>query len=706
MDFVGKISNLTDKEITGQVELQLVNPETNTPVDGWFMNMFPNQYFTAAAGESVPVSFSIEIPFNYSKPVTYRMIARSDSLSDGEQSMLPVISNRILITESLPLPIRGSGEKQFSFDKLLKSDSSQTLKHHALTVEFTANPAWLAIQSLPYLKETSCECSDQIFNRYYANALASKIARSVPRFQQMIQKWNLSDTSALLSQLEKNQELKSILLQETPWVLEAKTETEQRRNLVILFDLVRLQSELSGSLTRLKEMQKDNGAFVWMKGGYDDLYMTQLIAISIGRLIKLDAVPEQDRAELKSIAQKAMAYLDQRLVQDYEQSKKSGNKNPGIGYTQIQYLYMRSFFVDEAVRGDVFAAYNYFRNLSKRNWISQNRYMQGMIALSLFRTGDRQAATAILRSLKDNAINSEELGMYWKDFRPGYWWYQAPVEMQALMVEAFYEITNDSKSVDDLNTWLLKNKQTTGWSGSRATADACYALLLSGPNWTESTPQVRVQLGIRNFPGSGIQPEEGTGYFKERIDGDKVKPEMGAVQVFVKQDEKSVSARPAWGAVHWQYFEDLNNVKSAETPLKLKKALFVAENTDKGPVLKPIVDGDFIKVGDKLVVRIELRLDREMEYVHMKDLRAAALEPLNVISAYKWQGGMGYYESTRDASTSFFFDYLRKGTYVFEYSLFATHSGSFTNGITTIESMYAPEFRSHSESVKLNIEAR
>lgn len=177
---------------------------------------------------------------------------------------------------------------------------------------------------------------------------------------------------------------------------------------------------------------------------------------------------------------------------------------------------------------------------------------------------------------------------------------------------------------------------------------------------------------------------------------------MGNISVTVSSPNSNVSA--SWGGVYWQYFEDLDKITPAATPLKLSKKLFIEKNTDRGPVLTPVNDGSVIKVGDKIKVRVELRVDRDMEYVHMKDMRASALEPVNVLSQYKWQGGLGYYESTRDASTNFFFSYLRKGTYVFEYTLFATHAGNFSNGITTIQCMYAPEFTSHSEGVRINVE--
>ena len=292
--------------------------------------------------------------------------------------------------------------------------------------------------------------------------------------------------------------------------------------------------------------------------------------------------------------------------------------------------------------------------------------------------------------------------MYWKDqTNYGWFWYHAPIETQALMIETFAEITRDTATVDDLRTWLLKNKQTNNWKTTKATADAVYALLMTGTNLISVDPRVEVRLG-QAAVNNNSSSQAGTGYFKKTIEGPFVRPEMGNITVNVTNT--ATTTQTSWGAVYWQYFEDLDKITNAATPLKLDKKLFVETNTDRGPVLTPIKEGATLKVGDKIKVRVELRVDRDMEYVHMKDMRASTMEPVNVLSSYKWQGGLGYYETTRDASTNFFFSYLRKGTYVFEYQLFVTNKGNFSNGITTIQSLYAPEFSAHSEGVRVSVE--
>jgi hypothetical protein len=735
MEFSAKVVNLTDKEVTGTATLELIDAATNAPIDGWFKNIFPTQYFTVAAGQSSAVKFPMEIPFNFNSAILYRIVAKTSEASDGEEMAIPVLTNRMLVTESMPLNVRGTNSKSFKFEKLLNSGSSTTLSNHAVTVEYTSNPAWYAVQALPYLMEYPYECAEQTFNRYYANTLASFVSNSNPKIKAVFEKWKApspsekagDEVAALMSNLQKNEELKSALLQETPWVLEAQNEAQQKKNIALLFDMVKMSAAQENAFNKLKEMQLENGGFTWFKGGRDDRYMTQYIITGIGHLRKLKALNGSNYENVKSIVDKGVTYLDKKIKQDYDDliKYKAKLKENNTGFEQIQYLYMRSFFSEIKIAASSQKAVEYYTGQIKKYWLQNSKYMQGMIALTLHRGKDATTPKAIIKSLKENAIYKEEMGMYWKDWANGggYYWHQAPIESQAMMIEAFSDIDGNVTTVDDLKTWLLKQKQTQNWKTTKATAEACYALLLGGSNWLAEEKIVTITLGGKSLQeianisatpspvGEGRgEVEAGTGYFKKRIDGEKVKAEMGNINITVVNSSRlssppfGVPVSSSWGSVYWQYFEDLDKITSAETPLKLTKKLFKEVNTDKGPSLVAIKDGDELKVGDKVKVRIELKVDRDMEYVHMKDMRAACMEPTNVISEYKWQGGLGYYESTKDASTNFFFSWLNRGSYVFEYPMFVTHTGNFSNGITTIQCMYAPEFSSHSEGIRVNVE--
>ena len=717
INFSAKIVNLGDSGVTGAVQLELIDAATGKPVDGWFKNLSPLKVFAIPAGQSVAVNFLMEVPFNYNSALTYRIKAitnanaRGEIFSDGEEMALPVLTNRMLVTESLPLNMRNQNSKAFKFEKLLASGNSASISNHALTIEYTSNPAWYAVQALPYLMEYPYECAEQTFNRYYANALAAHISNSIPKIKNVFEKWKNADTAALLSNLQKNEELKSALLQETPWVLDAQNENQQKKNIALLFDMVRMGNEQDKAINKLQEMQASNGGFVWFTGGPDDRYITQYIITGIGHLRKLNALSDDGYNKIKGMVDKAIPYLDGKIKADYDDliRYKIKLKDDNLSSTAIQYLYMRSFFSEYKINDASLKAYNYYRSQSQKYWLGNSKYMQAMIALELHRSGDTRIPKDIISSLKENSIQSEEMGMYWKEWtNGGFYWYQAPVESQAMMVEAFSDIDKDLTTTDDLKTWLLKQKQTQSWKTTRATAEACYALLLNGNNWLSEEKEVEISLGNTLIKSTDNASEGGTGYFKKRIEGDKLKPEMGNINVAIKspvtQNPTIPGGSTSWGSVYWQYFEDLDKITPAETPLKLSKKLFIEKNTDKGPVLASIADGAILKVGDKVKVRIELRVDRDMEYVHMKDMRAACMEPTNVISQYKYQGGLGYYESTKDASTNFFFSWLGRGTYVFEYTMFVTHAGNFSNGITTIQCMYAPEFTSHSEGIRVSVD--
>ncbi|WP_133271799.1 alpha-2-macroglobulin family protein [Hymenobacter radiodurans] len=613
--------------------------------------------------------------------------------------MLP---NRLLVTESLPLPIVGPTTREFELKKLT-STTSPTRRNYSLTLEMTQNPAWYAVQALPYLMEYPYECSEQIFSRLYANLLAAKILQSNPRLKTTLAEWKRAaqagDKAALASKLEQNQELKSLLLQETPWVRDAQSDTERMRRLTELFDEPRLQAETTRALAKLAQMQQPNGAFPWFEKMPDDRYITQLIVTGFGKLNKLGAFDATKNETGGQILRKALAYLDEQLQRDYDALRKQPKvdlKQNHLTDLHIQALYGRSFWPNEAVAKSAQPAYNYYHQQAATYWPAQTRYLQAQTALALHR--DKTAPTAvrnILQALTENALHSPELGMYWKEVRGGYYWREAPTETQATLIEAYDEVQNDQKSVDEMKLWLLKQKQTQNWESTRATADACYALLLRGSDWLQPAQPIQVTVG-----GAPVQPttqQAGTGYFKTTFPSASIKPTQGKVTV------KKTDAGVAWGALYWQYFEQLDKITPAATPLQLERQLFRERRTAAGPVLEPLTAGTLLRVGEVLVVRLTLRTDRTLEYVHLKDQRAAGLELISQVSGYRYQGGLGYYESPRDAATNFFMGQLPKGTHTFEYRLRAAQSGNFSGGLSQIQCLYAPEFTSHSAGQRLQI---
>ena len=722
--FSVKVANLSDRSLSGEVKLELFDPFTEKPLHNVIVEPI-DQTFTIPLGESISKQWKIIIPIDPSLGVIqYRATAIAGNFSDAEEKTIPVLTNRMMVTESMPLPVNGKGIFEFRFDKLLQSVPGKSLKNYKLTLEFASNPAWYAVQALPTLDDPKYPNADNIFYAFYANSLASHIANSNPKIRTVFDAWKNLSPDALLSNLEKNQQLKSALLQETPWVMEARDESSRKQRIALLFDLNNLRNNLSQNLKKLQDLQKESGAWPWFEGMPESRYITQNIITGLGRLMHLGVTQIRKDPATWQMTEKALRYLDGELIRDYEWLKKHSPEKMDenhLGATQIQYLYARSYFekdlpaASSAVSGE---AFRYYKEQAAKYWLKNDQSLQGMIALALNRLGNKEIPGAILKSLSEKALHSKEMGMYWA-VASGYEWYQAPVELHALMIEVFEEISSDKNAVDEMKIWLLKQKQTQDWKTSKATVDACYALLMRGTDLLSASPEIKINIGNQTIDPNkmnDVRSEAGTGYFQVNWQGHEITPDMG--KITVHKSGEGV----AWGALYWQYFEDLDKITSHQTPLKISKKIFVETNTSSGPVLKEILTSansittgkglPVLKTGDKLKIQVIISADRNLGYVHLKDMRAAGFEPIQTttgydsgggLSGYRYQDGLGYYQAATDLAMNFFFDYLPKGTWVLEYPLMVNGAGDYSNGITTIQCMYAPEFGAHSEGVRVNI---
>ncbi|MFN8350123.1 MAG: alpha-2-macroglobulin family protein [Flavobacteriales bacterium] len=701
--------NALEQRIEGRATLALFDPFTNAPLDKAFGLKVPQQVFVAAPGESGVVEWSVVVPENVDA-VAVRMVAQGgggpvggSTAADGEERVLPVLTDKLLVTESLPLAVSKAGTKSFALEKLKRSSASGTLQHKSLTLEFTPNPAWYAVQALPYLMEFPYECAEQTFSRYYANRLAAHIVAERPAIKQMFEQWKSTakggGPDAFASALERNAELKGMVLAETPWVLDVQNERARKERIALLFDLQRMATEEATALKKLKDMQLPNGAWPWWTGMRESVWITEHIVAGLGHLEKLNAADVRENAEANAMLKRAVRWMDQDLERRYRDLRKhlkaGEEKTYRPGSDVIHWLYARSFFTRWPIDGATATAANYYRDRLAATWLDHGLQEQAMLALIFQRFSMPQAAQ-VMRSVKERATVSEELGMYWPNFNGGYDWWSFPTETHALMIEAFHEVAKDPEAVNALRQYLLKLKQTTDWKTTKATADACYALLLTGDNWLDAKDAPVITVGGTKVDPKNMEP--GTGRFEQHWSGSEVKPAMGDVRVTTARDGVQ------WGALHWQYLERMDKVTAHESPFSLRKQVMLAERTDEGTRLVALNGPRQLKVGDQVTIRIELRTDRYLDFVHLKDLRAAGLEATEALSGYRYQGGLGYYQSIRDASMDFFFDRIAPGTYVFEYALRVTHAGDFSNGITTAMCMYAPEFSSHSEGVRVKVQ--
>lgn len=687
-----KVVNLTAAVLRAEAWVEVLDALTLKSLALPFRLQQNKQQIELPAGQSKEVAWTIHIPETVYQPVVLRVFAKAGEHTDGEEHYIPVITNRMLVTETLALPMTGNGSKELRLDKLLTNNST-TLLNKGITVEYTANPTWYVIQALPYLSSYPYDCAEQTFSKFYANAIAGDIVQRSPRVEQLFKQWSIDSEGALLSNLQKNESLKSALLEETPWVLEGVNEAEQKRRIAALFDTRRLSKDLDKNLSQLEKKQMSNGAFSWFDGMRPDRYITQTIALGLLKMQDRNITAAKgERA--KAIVNKAMPYLEQQMVADYQNlvDRKVKLDQNNLSPAVIQYLYAFGLSGKE-VPGKYRKEYEYYTRQVQQYWKGQTLMLQAYSAEIMQQRSAPLVARTIIESLRQRAILDEEMGMYWKQ-NAGYGWHEAPVETQAALIQAFKAVEVKGKEIAQMQTWLIKNKQTNRWHSTKATVDASYALFAGNMNITEQQPRVQIQLGATTIDSRDVKQETGTGYFQVRIDGKEVQPQMGNVKVNVSEMKGDL---PSWGAVYWQYFEQYDKITAANMgALKVSKELFKADNTPQGVRLQAITAQTPLVSGDKIIVRLTVTTDRDLEYVHIKDTRAACFEPKDVLSRYMYKGGLGYYQSTRDISSNFFVDLLRKGTYVLEYEAYANAKGTYSTGITSVQCMYAPEFTAHS----------
>lgn len=686
LTIVTKVVNMTNETKSGIAMLLLFDATNGKAIDSIALNQKNRKDFICKPKESVSVSWTIAIPESL-QGLQYKIIAKSGVFSDGEENILPVLRNKILITESIPLWVRENSKKEYVFENL-KNNTSSTLQNHSFTLEYTTNPIWFAIQSLPYLMEFEHECAEQTFARYYANTIASEIVTKNPKIANLFESYKNEKTPK--NKLEINEELKSILLAETPWFFDSENEVEKNKQLAYLFDLATLKNKQEQTLEKLEAKLLPSGGFPWFDGGNENPFITQHILAGIGHL---NALFPNDNTKYKTIVNKGIPYLDQKFISQHVDNKTFFRN---YSYNDIHYLYMRSFYLTEyPVSVKLDSLLQLQLKEVKQNWLTYSLFQKAQLALVFNRFGDTEMAKKMITHLRETASLNEDFGMYWIANTKSWHWYQSPIETQALLIEVFNEVTKDTKSIDLMKVWLLKNKQNKNWATTKATTEAIYAILLQGNNWTSVKDKIKFKMGTEKILSDKLianEKEVETGYIKINWKADEISKDMANISIENKSDV------PSYGGVHWQYFENLENIKeSTNAVLNIKKEVFKKDKTGVGTILKAIEKED-LKVGDIITIRLTIKAIEDLEFVHLKDLRASCFEPLDVISKHESKDNLYYYKSTKDVATHFFFDKIDKGTYILEYDIRINNSGSFNDGVSTLQSMYAPEFSANSKN--------
>ncbi|MDP4999420.1 MAG: MG2 domain-containing protein [Saprospiraceae bacterium] len=704
-----KISNQHETALSGNAGLSLVHALNGSSLDSLFGVTQKTKPFTCQPGESVWVEWEIEVPDNPDLVLQYDMVARAGNFSDGERNQIPILSNRTLITESQPVFLRPGQEKQLRTERLTEVQQSATFAMHRFSLEATPNPVWYAIQSLPYLNAYPFDCTEQLFNKLFAQRVGQGILEANPAIRAGVEA-RAKEGSTLLSPLQLRETLKMNILAETPWVLDAGGESQVAADLVKFLDVQQSNADMREIFDKIAERQLESGAFPWFPGGPESWHITQYLIEGFLRLDNMGLLQELDKGALVRMLEKAITYVDQSAEAYYaelrERAKKQRSgylKQDHLSALMIHYLFVRTQ-ADAWAPGKPGAAYDFFLAQAAKYWPKKGIYEMGLIAWTMQVKQREKVVREIMQALREQSFSSEEAGMYWK-YTPGYFWYQDPIETQSFLISLFAETGAAPNELDDMRLWLLHNKRVKQWHSTRSTAAAVYALLYEGRDWVRPSggvelefPDAAPDVYQEQLDSARASAEAGTGYFSADWSAADFRPELGS------SNWKNAGTSPAWGAVYWQYFEDFDKITSAAgTALQLGKSLYRLKSSDAGETGVPLEDGAALQPGDRLLVRLVIQTDRDMEYIHLKDTRAAGLEPGELLSGYEWRQGLGYYRQVRDTATDFFIEYLPRGKHVFEYQLVVTHKGDFSGGLTTIQSMYAPEFVAHTAGIRLSV---
>lgn len=667
----------SDEAINGEVRLEWFDPATGQPLQE--IKSEAHSFALKAKGQT-KASWTVDVPAGRDL-VGVRIIADANAGSDGEQHLLPILPSRILVTESTPFYFKGKGEHQI---KLNKANSATPFR---MTLEVSSNPVWYAVQALPTLTTPATDDILAWFASYYSNTLATSIVQAHPRISRIISLWTASGGTAatLLSNLEQNEELKNILLEETPWVMEAQNETERKQRLALLFDSNRADSQRQQAMQYLIDQQMENGAWGWYKGFVPNRYMTLSILKGMSALSQMGAVQYNEQEKRMQIL--ALDYLDKSIAKDFELLKKHNKEwEKAVPSSDIiEFLYVRSSYRDIPEEGSAREAIRFYTAQAEKNWEKLSLYEKGEVALLMHRNGKKETAQKILAWLRKTATTSETQGMYWANNRRGSNFFTSPIDTHSLLMLLFHETGGSREETDNMKQWLLNQKRTQNWESTPATLNAIHAILLTGSDWLQEDNRVTVQWGTKTFDTS--EGEAATGYLKETLEGASISQEL----TLHKEGEA-----PAWGAVYNQYFAPFDQITAQKGVLNVDKKLFIETNNGKERQIKP-VENSRLRVGDKVIVRLTIRTDREMNYVYLKDLRAGCFEPVAQLSGARSRDGVWFYQSPKDVSENFFFERLPQGTFVIEYPAYVARTGEYAAGITTIQCLYAPEFVSHTE---------
>ncbi len=668
-----RIYNMTDHAVSGSATLQLTDPESGKLI------CESSTPFNTEAGKSGHVTFAIDVDeaqfANFSLLVC-KVTATGEGFSDGEQHYLPVLANSEYVTKTIPYTQHLPGVKTIDMAGLFPSGCAQK----KLTIEYTNNPVWLMVQSLPVIGQPrELSAIDQAAS-LYSNTLAKTLLAQSPQAQHVFEQWKreTGNETSLTSQLNKNQELKDLLLTETPWVTDADQESEQRQRLADFFDENGINNRLTTALEKLQALQNADGSFSWYPGMEGSTYMTVAVEEMLARLTVMTG-QQDDRQGLQD---KAFRYIGEKvvdMVNRMKQQEKKGYRQTFPSFTALRWLYICA--IDgRKLTAEVQTANNYLVKLLKKDIKNQSIYEKALTAIILAQRGESKKAATYVKSLKEYSVFTEEMGRYYDTRRATYSWYDYKIPTEVAAMEAIQRITpQDQQTLDEMRRWLLQEKRTQSWDTPISSVNAIYAFL-NNQQQTLTSEQPQTVLAIDGQPLNTAKATAGIGYVKTAI----THPQ-GKTFTATKTSEGT-----SWGAVYAQYLQKTADITASESGITVVREVLTTDNTAAPATLK---------VGDRIRIRITIHTSRDLDFVQVVDRRAACMEPVNQLSGYQH----GCYCSPKDYATHYFFGQLSKGKHQIERDYYIDRAGQYETGTCTVGCAYAPEYRAHTPSVTFTV---
>ena len=674
---LARVSNTSDKQVDGTARLSFINPETGKEV------YHADHKFVVKAGETVAANFDFDMSkIKNDGLLICRIVASGRGYSDGEQHYMPVLPSRELVTNTIAFTQNEPGTLHLDLKKMFAVSD----KSNKLTVEYTNSPAWLMVQALPSMINPDGDNAISLATAYYANSIGRHLMQSTPVIKQTMELWkneaSQNGGSTLQSALQKNESLKQIVLEETPWLLDADRESEQKQQLMGYFNESQINYRLADNLSRLSRLQNVDGSFAWWKGMEGSPYMTMSVLQTLTRLNHM--VGEQD--ETKNILSTAFAYMDKQMAREVKEMKKIESegkvKNVRPSELAVQYLYA-STLAGRDMQQSAKRNFDYLISRLAAQNTEFSIYGKAVSAVVLAGNNHRKQAADLLESIRQYTVYKEDMGRYFDTPKALYSWFDYRIPSQVAAIEALKALQpNDANTISEMQRWLLQSKRTQAWDTPLNSVNAVYAFL--DGNITSLTENAG-QPAVIKVNGQKLAMPKATaalGYVKSAKTGDN----MRSLTI------EKTSTGTSWGAAYAQFMQPTADVADATMGMKvLRDVLKNGAKLDNGNVQ--------LNVGDRITVRLTVIADRDYDFVQLSDHRAACLEPAQQLSGY----GYGYYCQPKDNATNYFFARLAKGKHVVETTYYVDRCGIYQTGTCTVQCAYSPEFMARTKAVTLNV---